>query len=382
MSVVDHSPIAPSAMHMTVACPGSLPLQSAVPEPPDTEEILEGEAAHVVAAWAARGKLMPVGYEFTHKGRPWKVDVDMHVGARIYASVCNDEPQLMRIVEERVDVPKIHADCWGTPDFAASYGVATKLSLVRGVDYKYGHRFVDPFENWQGVSYMSGTLAKLGVSVGDDELPVEFAIVQPRSYHRDGPVQRWRTTPFKLHQYVVRAREAVALALAPGAPTRSGPHCLDCKARHACPTLRTTAANVVDFSGTAELETLDVVSAAQELRILREGAARLDARATGLAIAIEADIRAGKRVPFWKLEPGQSKLKWLPGVTVDEVQFVGAMAGVNAVKPPELYTPTQCVKMGIDAKVIDQYADRQPGGVSLKPDDSTKVRKIFGDSAQ
>jgi hypothetical protein len=374
MSITDHSRIAPSAFHLTVPCPGSLQLQELAPEQPDTEEIAEGKAAHHVAAQALLGAPLAVGASFVLEGRTWTVDEDMAHGAKLWADTMGVGHCF---VEERVAITRVHPDCFGTPDAWRSDN-DIGVRVVRVGDYKYGHRYVDPFENLQvGVGYAIGIGQRLNLSAGDDETVFEIVMVQPRAFHRDGPVQIWRTTLFKLNVLLVRVREAVALALSDKPPTQTGGHCRDCKARAICGTLRDSAAHIVDFSGTIEPGQLDATSAAIELRILDEAADRLSARRTGLAGQVEADLRAGRHVPFWQMQPGRSKLDWNADVTVDELRALGDAIGLTLLKPPTPITPTQAIDAGIDPSVMSGYATRKPGGVSLKPLDTTALRKIF-----
>lgn len=375
MSVVDHSRIAPSAFAITVPCPGSLQLQEKVPPQPDTEEIAEGKAAHHVAASFLRGLPMGVGTTFELNGRTWKVDEDMHDGAELWADTMGPDCQ----VEAPVEIHRVHGQCWGTPDGWRFFPDETPRRLRTG-DYKYGHRFVDAFENLQVAGgYAVGILTQLGVSTGDDETIVEIVIVQPRAFYGSGPVQIWRTTPFKLNALLKRIRESVEAALTDNPPTNTGAHCLDCKARHICGTLRRSAAGVVDFSGTIEPLQLDTVAAATELAILDEAAERLESRRAGLFAQVEAAARSGQPVLYYGMEPGRSKFDWNDDVSVDEVAGFGQLLGVDLRKPPALMTPTQAVKaLKVDEAVIKTWATRRPGGMSLKRIKDNVARKVFG----
>lgn len=380
----EHSRIAPSAMHLTLACPGSLQLQEQTPAAPDTEEILEGRAAHHIAAFAAAsGVPHPIGHKFNHAGRDWTVTPDMYDGAALWASVVSRAAH----IEQKVACKRIHPECWGTPDAWQFWQRDAMLprALLRVWDYKYGHRWVDAFQNLQLGTYAIGILESLDISPGDDSVDVELIVVQPRAYHRSGPVQTYSTTAFALNDAVLKpARAAVVSALVSDPITNTSPACLDCKARHACGTLQRAAANVIDFSMTADLAPLSTHTAATELAIVDEAMERLKARRTGLFGQCEAAARAGERVPFYSMQPGKALLKWNPDVTVAEVDQLGAVIGLDLKKPAELLTPTQAGDLlhrkGVDRKVIDQYATRQPGGVSLKRDDDT-ARKVFAHNA-
>jgi hypothetical protein len=299
----------------------------------------------------------------------------MHYGAKIFAEVAT--PAGFPQIEKPVRIERIHAECWGTPDYRRYDPDVKTLDVA---EYKYGHLYVDPFENFQMIAYATGALSQLGVSPGADDVSVRLTVVQPRAFHSGGPVQSWTTTAFGLEKLVQRARAAAAQALGPEPPTVTGPHCALCRARHICGTLRKSAAHIVDYSGTADADELDTVSAAVELRIVDEAADRLAARRTGLAVQVEAELRAGRRVPGWGLEPGRSKLDWNPDVSVPEVASLGSLIGVDLLKPPALVTPTQAKTAGLAEDIVSGYATRRPGAMKLKPDNGTAARKVFGRS--
>lgn len=375
-------------MHMTVECAGSLTLQERVPPQPDTEEIQEGHAAHYVALMAARGQPLAVGTKFTHGAREWTVDLDMFDGAAMYAAAVGPAHLLGHQFEQAIPIRRVHPECWGTPDhWRCTLDAENRPILLEVDDYKFGHRFVDAFENWQLAAYAIGVLDQLGISPGDDALTVVLRIIQPRAYHPDGPVKEWRTTPFKLGEFLKRMRDAVASALGPNPQCNTGSHCLDCHARAACATLRNSVAAVVDFSSTAELQPLDTHAAAVELRIIDEAAERLKARRTAVHAQVENAARKGERVPGYHMEPKESRLTYLPNVTVSEVDAMIRMVApsVKALKEPELITPTQLAnalkRAGVDESVIREYAERPTPGLKLAPD-GNKARKIFAHNKQ
>jgi len=343
-----------------------------VPETKDTEEEAEGKAAHLVAMWAAQGKLFDVGTKFQCEGREWTVDVDMYNGAKLYARTVGADYRL----EDPVRCSRIHpTHCWGTPDAWKSFAAAQGRTLVRVPDYKYGHRYVEVFENFQLIAYAVGVMERLNLD--DTNTDVELVLIQPRSYHREGPVRTWRVPAVELRALVNIARNAAERALLPNPEAQTGEHCIDCRARHVCATLKRSVGTIVDYSGTAELAPLDIEAMGSELRILDEAAQRLEARRTGLAAMVDATLRAGKRVPFYELRPGQSRLKWLPTTTSQDIANLGELLGIRTAKPLDVITPRQAIDAGIDEKVVMSYADRPPAALVMKPVDTTAADKAF-----
>lgn len=399
--------IRPSGLALTVACNASLQLQESVPPLPDTEEEAEGTAAHWVARryLAGYGAELPVGAKFMSDGREWEVDQDMMSGAALYVHALGGYHPSMRI-EQSVKVQRIHfSECGGTPDGARFFEDAReayplrcpeglpvekfnagRIKLLRIGDYKYGHRYVEVFENFQLVAYAEGVGVELGLSEMDDDYYVELVLVQPRSYHPDGPVRVWRTKAINLRNTLIEAQDGADRALMPlGEPmapkAMTGRHCIDCKARHVCVALQTNTASIVDYSQTAERVELPALALGQELAILDEALARLTARRTGLAAQGEAMLRGGQQVPFYHMEAGGSKLTYFENVKADELVGLGDLIGIDlrrrlALKD-QIVTPTQAIQLGIDEAVMKNYAARPPAALKFARDNTVKARKVF-----
>jgi hypothetical protein len=260
------------------------------------------------------------------------------------------------------------------------------VQLLRVGDYKYGHRYVEVFENFQLVPYVSGFMDELELTEMSPSIYVELILCQPRSYHRDGPVRIWRVHALQLRNTLIAANDAAERALIPltdpFAPhAKTGPHCLDCRARHVCRTLQLNTGSIVDFAHTAERVDLDAGSLGQELVIVQDAKKRLEARETGLLAQGEALVRAGHAVPFYSLKPGQSRLTYFDNVSVSELIGLADLTGVDIRKPQTLkesiVTPTQAIQLGIDEAVMNAYAHRPPGKLRLERDNAITARKVF-----
>jgi uncharacterized protein DUF2800 len=375
-----HAPIAISSLGLTVACHASVSLQATVPELPETPEEAEGTAGDLIATWAAQGRLLDVGTKFDSGGRTWEVSIDMHNGARLWTETMHNGTQGALRLQDGVRATAIHPEhCWGTPDaweyFPKGTGPQAKPVLRVG-DYKFGHRFVEVFENWQLIGYAVAVIERLNLN--DNDLILELILCQPRAYRPgESAVRVWRVPAVEIRALINIAMSAAHAALAPNPTATTGNHCLDCRARHACKALRYSTASIIDFSMTAELLRLDPVSMGQELRILRAAMRRLEARETGLAAQVEATIRAGERVPFFNLEPKRSNLQWREDVGIEERLALGTLCNIDIRKPTDTFTPRQAIDAGIDERVILQYAHRPPGALALKEDDPKATRKVI-----
>jgi len=369
----EHTRIAPSSLHITTPCPGSVILSEAMPELPRTEEEAEGDAAHWVALWAAyhqleltslAGQTAPNGVEITD---------EMIDGALLYVETVGEAPGAGEV---QLAIPRIHStECGGTPDWW-TWTVAAKV--LRVIDYKFGFRFVEVWENHQLVAYAIGLMDFLGLT--EEDCVLELTVVQPRSYHPDGPVRTWRVAPSKLRAFVNTMHQSAVEALSPNPSTHTGAHCLDCKARSACLTYQQATGGIMDYIGKAQPNLQTPNDIGRELALVQDMRQRLKGRETGLEAMAEHFARQGKAIPGFSMQSKAGRLKWLEDTNVAEVEgMVLALTGQSALKPPALLTPTQTKKLfkKVDAVVIDGYANRPNGAMALVRDNMAKLSRIF-----
>ena len=364
-----HAEYAPSSMYLTVACTGWKKQASLLPPEAETEATKEGEAGHEVAARSASGivynsqnlvvSLASNGVEITE---------EMLDGAALWLEALEGYPAR---IETPVQIKRIHpTKCWGTPD-ARQWAPETKT--LRAADYKFGHGFVDEFENWQMLAYMVGMCDELGV-FNDPSVKLEMTVVQPR-YYNGKPIRTWTIGTQGLWHYAERMRHAVQEAESPNPRVMSGTHCTYCPARGVCDTYRKTIGNAIDFAGRADPMVSTPEDVGRELKVVQEFIQRLEARETGLSALAEAMIRQGKRVPHFTFEQTVGRLAWTADVEL--IEFTARMSGKSIMSPPKPITPTQAIQRKIlDTRVIGQYAARPNGAFKLVPE-STKTARSF-----
>ena len=368
--MTEHAPIAPSSLARTVACPGWIKNSAIQPPQAPTEESMEGDAAHWVALQMALSTIPALGDK-----APNGVTVtdEMIDGGYVYVEALEGLPGKM---EQRVQIPRIHpTECWGTPD---RFTWTPNTKRLRVFDYKFGFEYVEVFENWQLIAYASGIMDAL--QLHDQDVILELVIVQPRLSHPDGPVRMWPVAATKIRAMVNTAFSAAHEALGDKPSTNTGPHCLHCPARISCNTLARAVFNIIEFSGHADPMLSSADDIGRELRLVQAARERLKARQTGLEAQAEALLRAGRPVPFFMLEPAQSRLKWFDDVKPEEVEAVVKALNPNksALKPPALITPTQAIKGKVlDAAVMSAYSERPTGAMKMVSDTTTKAAKVF-----
>lgn len=381
-----HAFLAPSAAARWVACPGSALMESRYPEQGDKEAAEEGTAAHWVFTQRWDGWAPEVLMQEGKAPNGVPLTREMMEGAQL---LVDDIQAVQRealgpvqpVIEQRVQIPRVHAFAnWGTPDVRMwVYHVFSGTLTLYVWDFKYGHKHVDAFENWQLLDYAAGILDERR-DVPPERITVVLRVVQPRSYHRDGPVREWRLSAKEMEPYVFRLSMAAEDATSPQPECKPQPEaCENCNARHACEALQRAAYRGMDLARQAQASDLSPPALGLELRYLTDARDLLNARITGMSAQAEGMIRQGVAVPHWKMEAAGSREKW--NKPDAEVIALGSMMGAQLAKEPEAITPTQAraalKKVGLPDDVLAAYAARQSGAVRLTVDDGSDARKVF-----
>ena len=369
-----HSILPPSGAAAWRRCGLWVAMNQAFPQA-DTPETMEGHAAHWVFAEMLAGRPVSEGMQAPNgvfitdemiEGAELVVDT---VRARIPAGT-------VLHVEEPVAIARIHAQCWGTPDIWAFYGVTLEV-----IDYKFGHRFVDEYENDQGVAYTAGILDHLAETLGkapgllDQAVKVNFTVVQPRCFYKGAPVRTWSVMASDLRAHINQLANAAGVALAPNPPAVTNSECTDCPGRHACPALQQAAYHDAEFAVRSSPVELPPAAASLELRMLERSLERLQARVEGMREAVATYIRQGHAVPFHRAEQGYGRQQWT--MPTEQVLAMGQLMGVDLSKPG-VKTPKQAIKSGVDEAVIKAYSVTPLGSLKLVPDNPADARRVFG----
>lgn len=360
-------------------CTGSPTLETRYSDNVDAEgtaAAAEGHGAHWVAAQALRGINTTAG---TFAPNGIVIDEEMIEAADLYVRYVLERYDgnvgVILHVEEFVKCAAIHESNGGTPDvwWFIPHGAGGNLFVP---DFKYGHGFVDAFENWQLIDYVAGILSREEfIGMDRRQIKVEMSVIQPRNYHPSGPIRSWTVTATELHPFFTQLEEAAVEACGPNATTRVGPACDHCKGRHACEALHAAADTVADIAGGAASMELSPQALGVELRMLQRASVLLTARLTGLEAEAMAMLKAGKSVPFFAIASSQSREGWTK--TPDEILTLGTLMGVDLAKPAAPITPGQARKAGLPDDVVASYATRPPGSFKLVPFNTINTKRIF-----
>lgn len=360
-----HSPLSPSSSHRWVNCPGSVLLSQQYPEMPMSAGA-EGTAVHWFAAEAIRSGVAPKD-AVSPNGVTLSDEMREH-GKDFAALVHAFQPDVY--VEEQVTVLTVHDQCFGTCDaFVLDY----VRRSVRIWDFKYGHGFVDVFENPQMLLYAAGIWELIG---GGADWTFDLCIFQPRSYHRDGPERHWVINTAVLREHLRHIKVSAEAAISNNPPTNAGVWCKHCPARHVCPALQTAGLDACDVANDATPLELPAGALALELTTLTRAQAVLEARLAGLTAQAESTIKAGNVVPGWGIEHSAGREEW--SKPIEEVQMLGKLYGVELLQPPKPVTPAQARKAGIPAQLFASYSARKAGSAKLVPVTTKDARRVFG----
>jgi hypothetical protein len=362
---MEHAYLPPSSASRWVPCPASAGLEILYPDD-ETDKAKEGTMAHAVWAAMQLGKPIPDG-----------ATEEMLDGAEMMKD-CVDGimKDLSPVIKPQVEYTLTQhnrtlfdPDNWGTPD-CTIHSIPTFERWV--IDYKFGYRYVSPFENYQLLNYLILDMSILGqIELG---IKCHLIIVQPRSYHPDGPVREWIVMSDDLPKYRDKLIESAKLTHQISPPAKTNTECRDCKARGNCATLQAAGYESIEVSGQPCDFNMPIEAKGRELAVMTSARDMLDARISGLETETLAHIKSGNQVHGWMTKQGVGRKKWT--VSVDEVLGLGAMMGVDVSKPG-LITPVQAVKAGLSQDVVDSYASAPPGEIKLVRDTGAFARKIF-----
>lgn len=349
------------------------------PEIEETPEAAAGTASHWLGAIfitnTTKGifDVSPLSMKMTAPNNV-VLDDEMIEAAEMYADDVNEvmrktgnfNPQ----VEQRIAMPMIHELSWGTPD-CWFFDRATGHLYIW--DYKFGYGIVEVFENWQLINYVAGILAMLDVA--DEYITIHFRIVQPRAFHRDGPIREWVVNAAGLRGYFNQLEARAHEALSANAVTRSGPHCKHCTARHACTAALQGGVQLYEVAAQPMPVTLPADALGVQLAIVQRAIKQLEYIESGMHAQVEATIKNGTLVPGYILESSTGHLKWTKPDA--EVLALGDALNFNLRKKEAVITPTQALKLGVDDSVISAYSERPNTGVKLVPDNGNKAKRMF-----
>lgn len=350
-----HSHIGASSMHRWMNCPGSVRLSKNLPNI-SSKYAEEGTLAHDIA-----GKRLLTG--------DWPPDCDDEMKEQLQTyidTVENDQKEMgggALSVEVSFKLDEVYPGAFGTADAVIYY---PKTKFLRVYDLKYGAGVpVEVVNNVQLSYYGLGALYNMKALVDD----IELVIVQPRCFHVDGPVRRWRLSPLELLEFSGDVSKYAKATENPNAPLVPGDWCRWCPAKASCPALREESMSLAkrEFS---EVQTYD----SQALGEVLEKLPRIEEWIKGVREFAYREAEHG-RPPFgWKLVQKRAYRKWKDSVTVDVLWKTFGIFNEDAVEEPKLKSPAQIEKMLSKEKkeILKQLVVQESSGTTLVMESDTR----------
>ena len=391
--MADHSIIPPSSAGIWGApngCTGWVSMSQQFPETEETEDAKEGTASHEIGARLINNQTVGNinGYAKNFVDQTASNGVifteEMYRAAKIYA---DDVGEIMRSagvfggrnigIEQAIEAKRIHDLSFGTVD---AYIFDRQKGALYIWDYKFGYEVVEAFENWQTINYAAGIFERLELNDGiiDQYITVHIRIIQPRAYHRDGPIREWVVKGSDLRAHFNTLEMNAAEALGPNAICRSGSHCKHCSARHACEAVLTAGMLIYEVARQPIPFELSPTALGVQLLIIRKAKEKLNLLESGIEEQTMRVIKAGKIIPNFNLVQGKGNEKWTKPVA--EILALGALYDKDLKKPDEAITPNQARQKGMDPDLIASYSDRPFTGLKLVEDNGNKAKLLFGES--
>lgn len=360
-----HYLFSPSGSKRWLNCRGSLVLQPGATERGSSAAADEGTAAHAVAQDGLETDRS--GFDYIIAGTKvrvadniWPVTDDMADAVDIYLNYIREnwpKSDFEWHIEERVDMPTIHSECSGTPDFWAYSPSRMKLVVI---DYKHGAGIpVEVFEhgepNTQALIYAIGIVRNLQ-RMGFHVTHIDLVIVQPRAFHKDGPIRRVGIMEGHLERY-----ESEFAAVAKGPETLCpGTWCKWCNNEHCCKALGKEMEALLELPATTMPEALSPERIAELLdkqAMMKSWFAALTSYAKDLVLL-------GHTVPGWGISETLSNRTWVDGAEKE----LHAAYGDVIYEPRALKSPAQLEKIK-GAKAFlknNELTTRTPGYSELK----------------
>jgi len=263
MAPTKHSTFAASSSARLLACPGSFQLSADVDDGQRHSTVFsaEGTLAHSISeVCITTGKNASdfLGLTMRADGFEFTVDEDFAEAVQVYVDTVRGLQAMgyVIVLERRVSpqvhwdgLPPLDIDLFGTADCVA-YRPDTQHLMV--VDLKFGRGVpVNVQGNTQLLYYGAGvahpdSLAPFCAQAGlvfSGVKDVDLVIVQPRAFHRDGPVRRASYTYAEVRDWSRTVLySGVERAMADNGKTlRAGDHCRWCPALPHCTKPRDTA---------------------------------------------------------------------------------------------------------------------------------------------
>lgn len=370
-----------------VNCTGSVEMQTLYPSTDESDSQREGKAVHHIIELMLRTLRDDVktpnikdyiGFE-TPEGII--IDNNMAQAALDYVTdiftYCSSTQGLQLLnIEDDLDLSHLGENMYnGRPDVYIYNELRREIFIS---DFKYGHKIVDVFDNYQLICYASGILEKFKINGHDDQqITICFRIFQPRAPHPDGPSREWVCKASDIRGHINKLKTASDESHGGDAKCRSGDWCSDCTGRLHCETFTRNLYAAMDYINEPVPFELSNAGLSTEYLLIERVEKLLKARKTALETQCTSKMNNGEILPGLSVQQGYGHEKWRTNVPLDEIILMADLMNVDINKPREIDTPAQVRQKGIDPEVIAMYSFRPKTKSKIIKDDGTKARQVF-----
>ena len=324
-----HARLSASRAERFMTCPGSVYLESQMPEEPSGEAAAIGTMLHELSERMLRGEEID--------------DPDIsqeHIAlAKSYVDFVNGlvEKPRKRLIEVNVDdgLKTLHGALGGTAD-----AVLVDGNHLHVIDAKFGRNPVNAEENKQLLTYAVGVMRKFNAPA---DITCTMHIFQPMVGH-----SQWTVSGERLIQHALELKKAATLALTYDAPTNPSPDaCKYCRAKTICPSMR----QKVQDNARKEFAP-DTTITPEMLELADLAASWADAVQT----AAKAQLKANVTIEGWALRPGRKTKFW-------KAEALAIEALKDHPEAFDLKSPSAIQKLGIE--VSDELIGEKQAAESL-----------------
>ena len=381
-----HAVLSASGSSRFLACAGSIRMSEGIPSTTSVYAF-DGSCAHVLAETCLEkndAAARYVGTQMKCQGKAFTITLEMAEAVQIYldavwASLIQGDKGTTLDVEKKFKLDWLYPGLYGTCDAVVSEPFG-KISIF---DLKYGQGVaVEAKNNSQAMYYA------LGGSRGGIYEEVELVIVQPRAFHPDGPVRRFRMPIEDLEKWGQEVLLPGAKATEnPDAPLVVGDHCRFCPALAICPKQRENAMEVAKnvFLDVPKAPPVPEAMTQLELRKVLDVADTVDAWFNACRAYAKSLLETGKATDDlgYKLVHGRKTRSWVSDDLAQD--WLESILGQEAYSK-KLLTVAQAEKVLKDPahKVAFPNYVKETRGVQLAPvsdnrEAITGASDIFGE---
>lgn len=368
-----HAPLPPSAGEIWTHCSAFLHHNAANAHglQCDTDDTLEGTAAHAVFAAHMTGSPVPETVDAQ------LVTAEMRECGEFAATEAKKllTPGPYNVESFLMPDAYLGYDIFGTTDLNQWQPGNTLFVL----DYKYGHHYVPTIGNRQLGIYAILAICARALAEGVPYVHIEgctrvrFAIIQPRCFVAQ-PVRLWEVPATWLRNLAnVAAAQAAEARTNP--VEKAGDHCRYCPGRLSCTAYRQHVSHGVDLA--LQYHSIEKPTPAEigaRLSIARSAQIAIDGMVDALEQFASCKMAQGERIPGWHLEAKQTRRTW--GMDDDTVITMGDLLGVD-LRTTKAKTPAQAEKAGVHSSIINQLSGSKSGEQVPAPDDLDAIQYLF-----